>query len=114
MALESLINSVPTLILDYNPADYGVNAIGYPFRLYSYHLYSLRNQEGIDFCNSREELTEKIKNFSNINVNAKKNLIQKTLSSIYWDDNFASDKLIRSLDNIFNNNKRDRSDIGYL
>jgi hypothetical protein len=35
-------------------------------------------------------------------------------SSVYWDDNLASDKLVRSLDIIFNKNKRDVSDIGYL
>lgn len=114
MALESLINSVPTLILNYNPSEYGVNAKGYPFRLFSYHLYSLRNQEGILYCNSREELVNKTKDLADTKNFDRKNLIHKALSSVYWDNLSASEKLLRSIDIIFKQNKRDKSDLGYL
>lgn len=114
MALESLINSVPTLILNYNPSEYGVNAKGYPFRLFSYHLYSLRNQEDIYYCNSRDELIDKIKNFTKISELDKKNLFSKALASVYWDNTPASEKLEKSIELIFQQNRRDQSDIGYL
>jgi len=110
MSVEALLHNLPSIALHYNPSDYKVNTYGFPFKFYSYHLYSLRNQKGLIYCNSREELGDKIKDLLN---NNNKNLYKIPLTSVYYDEESASDKIKKSIEVILTKGKRDKSDLGY-
>jgi hypothetical protein len=115
MSVEASLHDIPAVALHYDPSKYGVKTYGFPFKLYSYHLYALRNQEGLIFCNSREELKNSITKILNFNDSSKKsnNLQKIPLSSIYYGQESSSDKLKKSIEIILEKGTRDNSFIGY-
>jgi hypothetical protein len=115
MSVEASLHNIPSIALHYDPSKYNVNTYGFPFKLYSYHLYSLRNQDGLIYCKSRNELKDSIErllNFEKTNV-SKCNLANIPLSSVYYGNESASDKIKKSIEVILIKGKRDNSSIGY-
>jgi hypothetical protein len=115
MSVEASLHNIPSIALHYDPSKYNVNTYGFPFKLYSYHLYSLRNQDGLIYCKSRNELKnsiERLLNFEKTNV-SKCNLANIPLSSVYYGNESASDKIKKSIEVILIKGKRDNSSIGY-
>tara|TARA_B100000963_G_scaffold187057_1_gene162766 strand:- start:54181 stop:55599 length:1419 start_codon:yes stop_codon:yes gene_type:complete len=115
MTVEASLHDIPSVALHYDPSKYGVRTYGFPFKLYSYHLYALRNQEGLIFCNSREELKNSINRILDFNNSPKmNNYLQKIpLSSVYFGQESSSDKLKESIKIILEKGSRDSSFIGY-
>ena len=115
MSVEASLHNLPSVALHYDPSAYGVRTYGFPFKLYSYHLYALRNQEGLVFCNSRDELKNSINKILNFNNSAIENsdLRNIPLSSVYYGRKSSSEKLKKSIEVILNKGERDNSSIGY-
>lgn len=115
MSVEASLHKIPSIALHYDPSKYNVNTYGFPFKLYSYHLYSLRNQDGLIYCKSRNELKNSIirlLNFEKTNI-SKDKLANIPLSSIYYGHESASDKIKKSIEVILTKGRRDDSNIGY-
>lgn len=115
MSVEASLHNLPSIALHYDPSKYKVNTYGFPFKLYSYHLYSLKNQDGLIYCNSRNELKNSIEKLLNFNktILKKGHLTKIPLSSVYYAEETASEKLKKSIDVILTKGKRDNSYIGY-
>ena len=78
-------------------------------------MYAFRNQEGLIFCNSREELKNSINKILDFNNSPKmnNNLQKIPLSSVYFGQESSSDKLKRFIEIILEKGSRDSSFIGY-
>lgn len=118
MALEAAFCGKPLLLLDYNPANYGVrnDFFDWTTAQFNVHLYALRNCDAVLMCDSRESLVAGVNKVLGLVGNQDVTEALKSLSKacVYQGVGSAEDRIVDTIQHIMDNNYRDKSFNRYL